>query len=1438
MTVRSSGNIIRLYLSLLILIGIGGSAFSQPAISGNIKNIRGANKYPHTAVTAIPSSNKMTVSNSAGFAAGDTVLVIQMQGVKIYFSTLLYGQFASQYGQPGIWEFIIVSGVSGNDITFSNNLKNSYDTRGSIQIVKVPYFSNSANVTGKLECDPWDPVTKSGGVLPVIVGNTLTLQADIDVSGLGFRGGAADLGDGICQQTNISYRALYYPATYTDAGYKGSGIANYDDAGVPLFPGHEKGKGVLYTGGGGGNGNYSGGGGGSHRGIGGAGGNENICIPSSLAGGGGGLTVQSRSELQNRIFMGGGGGASTRSAAGTTAAGGNGGGIVIIVANTIKGSGGEILAKGLNGGNGGGTGASGAAGGGAGGTIAISVLNYSGTLHPDVSGGKGGDNIGRLYGEGAGGGGGLVWLTIDNTVNIIPKIDAGLKGISDNVKATDAGNGEKLAGFNPTLNGFLFNSIRSSVTNDQADSTCYNMPQAKIIGTSPVGGTGPYTYKWEVSADIGFTSPVLLTNDADPRNYTPKLADNLILNGNVYFRRTITDSSVPTIFTDISLPFKVKIQPVIQNNTVGPPDTICYAQDPPTVGPMASLTGGNNIYTYKWMVSTVSGSSGFNSPSGNTNSNYTPPPALVLDSWYRRTVTSGRCVDSSGVVKIEVLDNIAGNAVTSALSEEICNGMNFSPVTATITPTITGGDGTYKYKWISSAASWGAAPDAYTNPGYNPVAGSFALGLQVSLRRVIFSGNHDVCKDTTSMATAVKLTRWPVIINNTISADQTIGYDSIPDNFIEVTPPGMSGGAGAGSYNYSWQIGPGWGFAPGTFSLKEYQSDTLKVTSTFRRFVSSSACTSISNTITITVHSKITNNTIALSTPANDTIATGTSPGQLTGTMPTGGSGVANDFSFRWFMKANGTPGRADSIPGARSQNYTPGNLTATGSMVTYHFRREASSPKEPNETSTYKSNEILVVVLPVLANYNLNGSAAKCSGLRPDLLTGIGPVTGGDGKYKYTWQDSTSLHNFADIPGFVKCDSANYKPPVLTTGAAYRRIVYSTANNYTIQSATSNIARVTIYQRPSGSVINAGLLKVCDNGSPTAVQVMISLTPASSPWTVVLSDSLGGTTSHNVTSFANPLIVNPTTTSSKKLRYEIYSVTDVHNCSSPASSFTGYQRVVVYRQPTADAGTDVPQICGANIFLNAKDAIGSGIWTWKKLSTSTGQGNAWFNNANNSKTKVRVDSLSAAWENKNSYRFFWTDINGICPASKDSVNITFDKQVPKPVFSQPSMISSNINRTEILEMPATPVGTGVWGPGSMVREDSVAHDLADGNNVFTFTVTNDACVNSSEFIINWMDIKIPKGFSPNNGDNLNNVFEITGIDIDANEVTLKIINSAGSEVFYADNDNWIFWDGTKNGADAPEGTYYYLLTIISKNPPVSRRDEKGFLILQRKSYK
>jgi gliding motility-associated-like protein len=94
-----------------------------------------------------------------------------------------------------------------------------------------------------------------------------------------------------------------------------------------------------------------------------------------------------------------------------------------------------------------------------------------------------------------------------------------------------------------------------------------------------------------------------------------------------------------------------------------------------------------------------------------------------------------------------------------------------------------------------------------------------------------------------------------------------------------------------------------------------------------------------------------------------------------------------------------------------------------------------------------------------------------------------------------------------------------------------------------------------------------------------------------------------------------------------------------------------------------------------------------------------------------------------------------------------------------------------------------------------------------------------------------------PQGFSPN-GDSYNNEFIIEGLDPELNFVDLKIVNGAGTEVYKTSNRNGqtsLSWDGkNQKGIELPEGTYYYLLSLTSRDGKVKNITKSGFIVLKR----
>lgn len=1063
MIVKSKINI-KILLSFLILTGLAASLYSQDKKISNVINI-----YKRVEAIGTTPHDNVTLNDVTNLAPGDTVLLIQMKGAVINVpEDGNFGSYKDLIGTPGFSEFLIVESVNSGtrNVVFTTNIINNFDVEGVVQLVKVPYY-NSATVTSTLTCQPWDSTSRTGGVLVMIIGRTLSLDAGIDVSGKGFKGGITSIGTGLCIASGSGLDNFGYPVSFMNSGYKGESPAvrafvNVGDI-RPVFPEYAKGKGANFTGGGGSNGRYSGGGGGSNWGFsGGKGGVESsFCSPNVKPGGGvGGLTTQF-TDIDQGFFMGGGAGASTFETGNTSATpGANGGGIIIIVCDTLKGNGKIITAEGgsPNTSYPNVTGNAGAGGGGGGGSIALYLQSYSSVtssnLTVSVKGGKGGNTI-NTWGEGGGGGGGLILTNnITAPANVTKIFSGGPGGNRTGGTGTSGLDGGTLNTYSPLLNGFLYNSIRSSVTGDQVDSICSNVPFGVISGTIPFGGT----YQWQSTivtnpADGDFTD----ISGATGKDYSPGL-----LTQTTWFRRVVTKLGTPDI-VDKSKPVKIIVQPYIKNNIIGNPDTVCYAQNPVALVSKATLQDGNGKYSFRWNVSTDN--SAFTNPSNNDSTEaYTPQPGLTLTSWYRRTVTSGRCVDVSTSVRINVLDTISNNRILSP-PQDICYGTTFNDLTGTTptsTPALAGGDNAFRYLWISSinGAAWGAAPGVNNSADYNPAELAERAPLnEYKFMRIIKSGSQDVCVDTTSL---VQLRDYPVLTNNNIVTPEQKVCSGFPPALLTGSDP-LNGNL---TYSYIWQDSsksrPVWTDISGAV-LRDYQPPALTDTTSYRRKVSSSACSDISKSVRINVHKVISNNIISLVSGGLDTtICDGANPNRFKGTVPTGGTNLPGDYAYEWLFSTDNSTWNPVTASGT-NQGYDPPALNAT----TYYKRKVISGACTEISAATVR-----VTVLPSIGNNILNTPAVICKDYVPALLTGNAPA-GGDGTYKYLWgQSANNGTTWAAASGTNNDASGNYQPPALGIDMMYKRIVTSGALNCCI--SVSNIIEILIHTVPSSSV-NAG---------------------------------------------------------------------------------------------------------------------------------------------------------------------------------------------------------------------------------------------------------------------------------------------------------------------------------------------------------------------------
>jgi hypothetical protein len=1396
-------NIKCLVLSLLILAAFESKLSAQGSPLNGI-----VNKYGR--VTAI-GTNSVTISDNTQFsyfATGDTVLLIQMKGAECLVpEDGTYGDYQISVGTTGAYEFLTVLSVGGNVVTFRNDIKNSYNVLGDVQLIKVP-SRNAVNVNGELTCQAWDSVSKTGGVLALFVGTKLTLNANISVKGKGFMGGAAVIGLGNCVESGGGLNNFLYPFSWQNSGLKGESQVSkaYVSGSVqdPIFPGYAKGYGANFTGGGGGNGRFSGGGGGALVGIGGKGGLESIACTFREYGGIGGKSVKTVLP-SNSVFLGGGGGGSTYLSGATPTSGGRGGGIVIIVCESIDGNGYSFLADGDTPGTA--SGNAGSGGGGGGGTIGLYLSAFStNSITLSVKGGAGG-NSASSFGEGGGGGGGRINIS---NISIPGNVTRLCKGGAFGTKFpsghdADSGKvGEKLTSFVPNLNGFLFNTIYSSVTKTQTDSICSDTYMGEIAGTNPIGGTTPYTYLWEssVTSGTGGFSPAPGTNNLP--NYTPPT----YLTQTTWFRRTITDNSTIQI-VDVSTAVRIIVHQAITGNLVGKDTTICYGQNPNKLYPLnAGPSNGNGHYAYQWL-SNIDNVTWTTNASGTSTLSYFDPSALLVDTYYKRKVTSGRCVNSSATVKITVLPSITGNIRTKTDSI-ICQGSLFVPLNAS---SVGGGSGSFIYQWQDSTTSsiWLAASGTNNATAYSADTSDFTpISIENRYyRRVVYSGLNNTCKST---SVPIHLTRYHKIKDNSISADQTICSGTIPSVLSGSLP---SGGAGTGSYSYQWQDSS----TVVTWSLKwtsqtGYQPAALTKTTWYRRIVNSSKCTSTSSKILITVHDLIANNIASLlSGPGPDTtICSGAIPDSIKGSAPTGGTNIPGDYAYIWQYSIDGTNYNDVTFSGT-SKSYKSAALTTTT-----WFRRKAVSGM-----CSSTSNSIRIIVLPLISGNTITAAKpAVCNNTVPAAITS-GALTGGSGAYSYLWESSITSASAGFSAATGTNNQASYTPQALNVKTWFRRTVNSGSDNCCTDISVA--VPIDILPLPTGAITSVADTTLC-SGGPVKLRATLTGAPG---WTLIYNENstrvtVTGITSTNANISRIPTVSGNMTTFS----YSLFSVTDNNGCV--ATSLSGTRKADVYQMPVANAGAD-DRICGRTYTLAAIASAGTGLWTFPARAHLT--------NSAIPGTIATIDTFNTEFD---TVTFFWRETNWLC-TNKDAVRITFDNRPDVVNAGTGGAVMTFDNSTLVQASPILPFETGTWSvesgsgdPDNMNQDTTYMRNISIGENIYKWTVTNHSCSlwDTVGFIVS--NPVIPEGISPN-GDNLNDTLKIDGIDFSVQEAELKILNSAGALVFSTSNRNgnkWTSWAGKDSkGVWLSEGTYYYLLYVYTNHTEhVSK--VSGFIILKR----
>jgi len=447
----------------------------------------------------------------------------------------------------------------------------------------------------------------------------------------------------------------------------------------------------------------------------------------------------------------------------------------------------------------------------------------------------------------------------------------------------------------------------ATLANAGPDEAICNATTYTLKGNAPIVGTG----KWGI-----VSAPTAITF-ADDTQATTDIAG--LQPGNTYVLRwTIKDASCSTSSDDV----QIIINPLSIGGTTAGDVDVCAGAN----GGNITLAGqvGNIVRWERSVDNGVTWSTITSTANPLVFSN------LAITTKYRAVIQSGSCAEAiSTVTTITV--NPGTVAANAGSDQNLCsgngitlNGNNPAPNSGT---------------WTLVSAQTGVS---ITDPTlYNTTVTGLVPGQTYTFRWTISGFNG--CPPSVDEVT---VTYYSPVTNNISASTVPICAGQ------SITITGDTPTGGTGTFSYQWQSsadGNTWANVP-TATNKDL---TLSVSSStyFRRLVNSTICTSISNSIQVTVLPGLTNNTIS----ADQTICIGNAAAPLTGTAPSGGSGI---YTYQWQSSTNGTTWT--DVLGATGIGFTPPAPNAT-----IYYRRSVTS----GACSNNLSNQIKITVnLPAKA--------------------------------------------------------------------------------------------------------------------------------------------------------------------------------------------------------------------------------------------------------------------------------------------------------------------------------------------------------------------------------------------------------------------------------------------------------------------------------------
>ena len=518
------------------------------------------------------------------------------------------------------------------------------------------------------------------------------------------------------------------------------------------------------------------------------------------------------------------------------------------------------------------------------------------------------------------------------------------------------------------------------------------------------------------------------------------------------------------------------------------------------------------------------------------------------------------CSKESNIIKITVNNFVPGSI---SADQTICEGSVAAGITS-VTPT---GDGTFGYRWLSSAngVAYAVIPGAI-NETYNP--GTLVADTWYR-REVTSTYAGKACVDTTN---AVRVT-----VNNfnpgSIGSDQTICEGGDPAVISSIIVP-----SGDGTIGYQWKSSTdGVNYLNITGATSEtYDPGLLTQDTWYIRSVTSllngNTCTKETNAVRIYV-----NNVIGGTIISDQTICNGADPVAFFSIVHGTGDGI---ITWQWQDSPDGIT--FTNIAGATLLNYDAPVLSADT-----WYKRVTSSVL--NGVTCTKETNVIKVTVNAVSGGTIAADQIICYGATPAQITSTNNGSG-TGTVTYQWMRSNDGTIWNTIAGQT---ATTYTPGVHFMDTYYKRVLVSIQNGVMCQ-AESNVVHITV--NPLPVAILSGGATICP-GDPAILKVNLPI--GTGPFTL---DILGLGTVNNYTSDAD-IIVYPAITTT----YSLVSVTDANSCTSNVgTNLMGTAKVTVRILPAITSSPVDRILCEYGVTTFGITATGTDI-TYQWFVDSTG---------------------------------------------------------------------------------------------------------------------------------------------------------------------------------------------------------------------------------------